>query len=188
MPWCGKSNGGPVPLQRSSYPGATARSRRGGFWPGAPGRKTVAPPESESSRNPANALPASPPPASGRPSGRVLRAGRLQETFAERLESIADYRAAPGGTGLTNEPLPLSERNGFAMSIGLPSPRHQTLSTALILLGTALLGSCSEGKDPAGVMKESTVLLSLAPGLREELVPDEARPIERIRVRAESVL
>jgi uncharacterized protein YjdB len=73
------------------------------------------------------------------------------------------------------------------MSIGLPSPRHRTLSTALTLLGTILLGSCSEGEDPAGVMRESTILLSLGPGLQEELVPDEARPIERIRVRAESV-
>jgi len=58
---------------------------------------------------------------------------------------------------------------------------------ALALLGAVFLGTCTDGKDPAGPVGESHVLLSMGSDLLAALVPDEARPIQRIRITAEEV-
>jgi hypothetical protein len=57
----------------------------------------------------------------------------------------------------------------------------------LALLGAVLLGTCTDGKDLAGPVGESHVLLSMGSDLLAALVPDEARPIQRIRITAEEV-
>lgn len=61
--------------------------------------------------------------------------------------------------------------------------RESALRAALILLGTVLLGTCTDGGDPAGVTGESRLQISLAP----ELLPDQDRPIDLIRIEAREV-
>jgi uncharacterized protein YjdB len=58
---------------------------------------------------------------------------------------------------------------------------------ALVLLGSLLLGPCSEGKDPAGLLEEAHILLTMDPAGLAELAPEGVRPIERIRLAAEEV-
>ena len=63
-------------------------------------------------------------------------------------------------------------------------PNRPLLAT-LILAGALVLGACTEGEDPAALVGESRLSLAMDPGFLRELAPDEVRPIERIRVRAE---
>ena len=58
---------------------------------------------------------------------------------------------------------------------------------ALVLLGTVLLGTCTEGRNPAGLLGDSQLSMALGTGFLRELAPDEVRPIERIRVTANEV-
>jgi hypothetical protein len=73
------------------------------------------------------------------------------------------------------------------MSPGVRSSLSRACPVALALLGAVFLGTCTDGKDPAGPVGESHVLLSMGSDLLAALVPDEARPIQRIRITAEEV-
>ncbi len=70
------------------------------------------------------------------------------------------------------------------MVASVPQGWSRVFASALLLLGTILVGTCTDGADPSGLTGESRVQLSLTPGLLPGLVPDEARPIERIRLTA----
>jgi len=73
------------------------------------------------------------------------------------------------------------------MSTGVRSPRSGAFPAALILIATVLLGTCTDGEGPVGLVGESHLLLSVGPELMASLAPDEARPIERIRITVEEV-
>ncbi|MGM0669280.1 MAG: Ig-like domain-containing protein [Gemmatimonadota bacterium] len=65
--------------------------------------------------------------------------------------------------------------------------RVSALRATLVLLGTVLLGTCTDGGDPAGVTGESSLRISLAPELLPEPVSDQDRPIDLIRIEAREV-
>lgn len=70
------------------------------------------------------------------------------------------------------------------MLASVPSPRNRFFTSALLLLVTVLVGTCTDQGDPSGPTEESHLHLSLAPGLLPSLVPDESRPIQQIRLTA----
>jgi len=70
------------------------------------------------------------------------------------------------------------------MVASVPHAWNRVFASALLLLSTILVGTCTDGGDPSGLTGESRLRLSLAPGLLPDLVPDETRPIERIRITA----
>ncbi|MGW8265657.1 MAG: Ig-like domain-containing protein [Longimicrobiales bacterium] len=61
----------------------------------------------------------------------------------------------------------------------------RTLHASLILLGSLLVGSCSEGKDPASVLEDAHLLVTVSPAGLEDLAPEGTGSIEGIRLTVE---
>lgn len=88
--------------------------------------------------------------------------------------------------GLATDEFP-SRRNGLGMHASLRSPGVRVSTAVLVLLGSVLLGTCTDGSEPAGPVGESHFSLTLAKDLLPGLAPDQVRPIERIRISAVEV-
>jgi len=66
-------------------------------------------------------------------------------------------------------------------------PLHPTLKAYLILLGSVLVGTCSEGKDPAALLEDAHLLVTLSTAGLADLAPEGTGSIEDIRLTVEEV-